>query len=142
MTGTDFMLEKSVYSTQSDRLELIEYIINFFDRNFLYVTIDRYEFYLILDEAVSNAMEHGNKWNKSKKIQVRIYRKDNSKIGILIKDEGDGFDTSLVSTTPNGSPITPLRGRGIFIMKTFCEVAWNESGNEVNLILKMKSANG
>ena len=44
-------------------------------------------------EAVNNAIVHGNKENKEKKVE--LYLKQNKKsISFIIKDEGVGFDES------------------------------------------------
>ena len=51
-------------------------------------------------EAVNNAIVHGNKENKEKKVE--LYLKQNKKsISFIIKDEGLGFDESKIPDPTN-----------------------------------------
>ena len=96
----------------------------------------------MLNEAISNAMEHGNGWNPEKNITVQIYHKDNS-IQIFIEDEGTGFDYNYIeSREPVWQPasINNIRGRGIFILKQLCDIEWINRGNIIKIILPIKQS--
>lgn len=104
------------------------------------ISIDDFELNLILDEAIVNAMEHGNGWDPEKTITVQIYHNDNS-IQILIEDEGAGFDyNDIESRKPVWQPasINNIRGRGIFILKQLCDIEWINTGNIIKIILPLK----
>lgn len=127
---------RAVQTSQDSRLKLIEDIISFLDRNSFDTEMDRYELYLILDEAVTNAMEHGNRWVPDKQVFVRVYQEsqESDSIRIGVRDEGLGFNTENIPSDLrlNGS-LSP-RGRGLYIIKKFCELEFNRLGNEITLI--------
>lgn len=87
---------------------------------------------LILDEAIINAMEHGNKWDPSKNILIKIslVRKD---IQIEIEDEGQGFDFFHKFTPGEIKPKLSERGRGLLLIQQFCDIEWKNSGNIIKI---------
>lgn len=91
---------------------------------------------LILDEAIINAMEHGNRWDPGKKISVNIKKTENC-ISVTISDEGDGFQFSqkLFHNTP---PPLNERGRGIHLIKFLCPAEWQNNGSTVNLLIPIE----
>lgn len=86
---------------------------------------------LILDEAIINAMEHGNRWNREKMITVTI-EKASSSLKVIISDEGDGFQFSRDFQQEQPSPMRE-RGRGIHLIKYLCSAEWQDNGATVNL---------
>ena len=127
-----------VDSSQAQRIQLIDKTIQYFEEYELQLKIDRYEFFLVLDEAISNAMEHGNQWNRSKKVLLEVHTPENNSVCIAITDAGSGFDPMQYVSPTSYSPNMALRGRGIIIMKTFCTVTWNDKGNTIYLCIKLK----
>lgn len=135
-----YMFTETVHTTNEQRLALIKSIIDFFNKSSFSTVIDQYEFYLILDETISNAMEHGNKWDPEKTVTVDIEAPSPTAVKITITDEGEGFDPGEIP--PNrGKELTSLRGRGIFIIKKFCSAEWNATGNQVSLAIEIKEIN-
>lgn len=127
---------------------------------------DRTRIGMALEEALSNALYHGNLEVSSDLRQeslARYYdmaadRREQSpyrerKIHItetmtaesatfVIRDEGPGFDTSKVNDEPDPDDLEAVSGRGLILMKAFMdEVTYNEKGNEVTLV-KHRSGNG
>jgi len=119
------------------RQNAVESIINEIDRNRIKLTIGREELYLIVDEAITNAMEHGNSWDPSKKINVELIS-NTSHFYIYITDEGKGFNTKTIIKELNNRNVLSTRGRGIYIISQFCELSWNDRGNQ----FKMKIPKG
>jgi len=92
--------------------------------------------YLAVDEALTNAMEHGNHWNADKRVHIRLDEGDDY-LKISIEDEGDGFDPAFHVT--NGTPgKTSKRGRGLRIIEQFCTPRWNSKGNAIDMIFKAR----
>ncbi len=53
----------------------------------------------------------------------------------VIRDEGRGFDPSLVSETKQAQHMEEEGGRGLLLMRTFMDVVqFNARGNEVTMI--------
>lgn len=90
-----------------------------------------------LNEAVINAIVHGNKQNPEKKVYVNadIERK---KIIWTIADEGDGFDYNNLADPTAPENLEKLTGRGVFILKQLSDqFIFNTKGNEVELHFKI-----
>ena len=73
-----------------------------------------------LIEACSNAIEHGNKFDKDKRVRVSL-QFNGAGFTARIYDEGKGFD--FKSMMAHSAPPDPMseRGRGIIIMKAFTD---------------------
>ena len=94
---------------------------------------------LSLEEALSNAIRHGNKGDKNKKIQIR-YHMNAERIDIYVGDEGEGFDLKKVPDPTRKENLEIPSGRGIMLMQAYMNlVEYNKVGNEVHLV-KFKQA--
>ncbi len=91
---------------------------------------------LTLEEAITNAIKHGNKSDRSKKVVVR-YTVDAAQVVICIRDEGAGFDPAAVPDPTSPERISLPSGRGILLMKAYMnEIEYRHNGTEI--ILKKK----
>ena len=95
------------------------------------------EILLAVDEAITNAMEHGNKWDPHKSIHVSITENSQS-INISITDEGRGFSPPVFKGNPKKDNDLTLRGHGLSLINQFCEPTWNNEGNSINLKFMLK----
>lgn len=96
------------------------------------ICIDMLDLNLILDEAIINAMEHGNNWDPAKNISIKIILTQNG-IQIEIEDEGSGFDYFHKFTIDEIKPQLSERGRGLLLMKQFCDIEWKNCGNIIKI---------
>ena len=89
---------------------------------------------LSLEEAVINAIKHGNRLDKSLPVVIS-YAFSGGKLEITVRDQGKGFN---YRTTPDPrSEINILKrgGRGIFLIRNLMdEVKYSDSGNEIKMI--------
>mgnify|MGYP001189007472 CR=1 FL=1 len=94
---------------------------------------DRFSVRLAVEEALVNALKHGNGRDVDRSIEVHC-RVGSELIRIEIVDEGDGFDPSEVeSSCEEGNILTP-NGRGLDLMRRFMDrVEFNDTGNRVVL---------
>ena len=95
------------------------------------------ELYIIIDEAVTNAIEHGNCWDTNKAIHVKA-RIDSTCLHIGITDEGTGFKISEMRREQKMRDIHACRGRGILLISRFCTPRWNRKGNQISLSIDLK----
>jgi anti-sigma regulatory factor (Ser/Thr protein kinase) len=131
------LLCESYPSDQNKRKDILEIIARSILSSEIGISIADEELYLLLDEAVANAMEHGNGWDPDKKIIVAVTAyPDNMRISIT--DEGKGFNTAEIASNWERRGRLSERGRGIIIIKQFCKISWNKKGNRINLIIKRK----
>jgi anti-sigma regulatory factor (Ser/Thr protein kinase) len=124
-------------SEKSHRKEVIDSIFSVFKENGKKFDLSLEELYLIIDEAVTNAVEHGNKWDPGKKVFIKILE-DVDGLCLRIKDEGDGFDSSFHKSKERKRDILSERGRGIYIIQRFCDPRWNNKGNQIEFKIHFK----
>jgi len=88
---------------------------------------------LALEEALVNAIKHGNQMDRGKSVHIS-YRFLPDRFEIRITDEGTGFDPSDV---PDPTAVENLErpcGRGLMLMRHYMtDVAYNERGNSVTM---------
>ncbi len=78
------------------------------------------DFSTALVEACTNAIEHGNKYSKDKKVRVVVELNENKIVG-RVHDEGEGFDFDKFLSDSSPPDTLSERGRGIIIMKAFAD---------------------
>jgi len=129
MAHSKMTLLKAKYPTIKEiRKSIVDDIIIELAKNKVQVKLDNLELYLIIDEALTNAMEHGNKWDQNKYVHIEV-AKDTNQLYVTITDEGKGFKYPDSHSTVHLQP----RGRGIFIIKQFAKVSWNKKGNSITM---------
>ena len=98
-----------------------------------YADRDRFSVRLAVEEALVNALKHGNGRDVDRSIEVHC-RVGSDLIRVEIVDEGDGFDPSEVeSSCEEGNILTP-NGRGLDLMRRFMDrVEFCGVGNRVVL---------
>jgi anti-sigma regulatory factor (Ser/Thr protein kinase) len=149
-----------VLDSDPDRISpLIAYLRKEIERTGLCDETELMQFAVALDEALSNAICHGNlevdsalreesleaylkciherrttePWNL-RRTRVR-FRLGPAEASCTIRDEGSGFDRSKVPDPTDPSNLERASGRGLLLMQTFSdEVRFNEQGNEVTLV--------
>ena len=90
-----------------------------------------------LNEAVTNAIVHGNKLNPAKLVIVNV-EVDPKRATWTITDEGDGFDYNYLPDPTAEENLESLTGRGVFIIKHLADqCVFNTKGNEVELLFKL-----
>jgi len=103
--------------------------------------IDHQDLKLIVDEALHNAMEHGNRWDPGKNILIKIKTGDDF-VEVTIKDEGEGFDFSgRIQTEDSGTNLN-MRGRGILLIRKLCDSQWINNGNTLKINIPLASLSG
>jgi len=96
---------------------------------------------LALEEALVNAIKHGNQMDRSRKVEI-AYRVAPDLFEIHITDEGTGFDPRDVPDPTAVENLERACGRGLMLMRHYMnEVAFNSRGNSVRMC-KRFSRNG
>lgn len=94
---------------------------------------------LALEEALSNAIRHGNKADPAKTVIVE-WSVDASGVSIRIEDEGPGFDPDTVPDPTESENIEIPAGRGIVLMRSFMTaVRFHPPGNLVEMWFERKA---
>ncbi len=92
-------------------------------------------------EAVTNAIVHGNKNDRGKKVKIDL-KIEKLKIVITVEDQGDGFDPESLSSPVEGENILKKVGRGVFILKSLMDkvnfIFQPEGGTIVKMVKYLK----
>jgi len=73
-----------------------------------------------LIEACSNAIEHGNKFGREKRVNVTLKMASDAFVATVV-DQGSGFDFDSALSDDNPPDMMSERGRGLLIMKAFTD---------------------
>ncbi|MDR1479164.1 MAG: ATP-binding protein [Planctomycetaceae bacterium] len=90
---------------------------------------EKFAINMALEEALVNAIQHGNDSDPNKQVHFACNLNDNL-IAVRIEDEGPGFDPDEVPDPTDEEHIMIAHGRGVLLIKNFVTRAeWNEKGN-------------
>lgn len=93
---------------------------------------------LVIQEALVNAIVHGNKENKEKSVTLS-YELNTSDIHLKVKDEGSGIpkqNQKKDSSSIKNEDLLKDSGRGIILMKHFCkDMIFNK--NSIELVVEL-----
>lgn len=91
---------------------------------------------LALDEALSNAIRHGNHGDPDKHVTIE-YRFTDQAFLASVADEGIGFTPDAIPDPTKQENLERPCGRGVMLMKAYMsEVSFNARGNRVTLVKK------
>jgi serine/threonine-protein kinase RsbW len=96
---------------------------------------------MALHEALVNAVIHGNGENSCKRIYVECRCYMEGEVAITVRDEGRGFDPSVLVDPTFRENLLIKHGRGIYLMKTLMDEVSFEEGGAVVMMRKKSNAN-
>lgn len=92
---------------------------------------DIFSIHLAAEEAIVNAIVHGNKLDDTKKVHVACLVSP-TLARIEITDEGDGFNPADVPDCTQDDRLDVPSGRGVMLIHNFMtKVEYNAKGNQV-----------
>lgn len=95
---------------------------------------DQFGVRLALEEALVNAMKHGNRMDPAKSVPL-AYRLSAEKVEIRVADEGEGFDPGQVADPTCDENLSKPCGRGVMLMRCYMdEVTYLDNGREVHMV--------
>jgi serine/threonine-protein kinase RsbW len=93
---------------------------------------------LAIEEAVKNAIIHGNKLDSTKLVTI-IFQRKRDGLNFIIEDEGEGFNPLEI---PNPLDSVEINGNGVFLIRSLADkVNYNTIGNKVELTFTISSIN-
>ena len=157
MTANDF-----AFSIENDAA-LIPIVVGFLQESMSHMAMcdgsERLRVSVALEEAITNAVNHGNlevsselrqgddsryyelirqrskeEPYRGRRVHIKTRMSDRDTV-FVIRDEGPGFDVAGLPDPTEPENLERAGGRGILLMKTFMdEVLFSERGNEVTLV--------
>ena len=120
-------------SSLSEGVKVVETVIEAI-QPYGYSDTAQFAIRLALDEALANAIRHGNKSDESKNVTID-FSVDDEEIRISICDEGPGFHPDEIPDPTLDENLERPCGRGVMLMRAYMtEVFFNESGNCVTMV--------
>lgn len=115
-------LEQAIDEAQSFFSAQIE------DEDFLYTIL------LLVSEAVTNAMEHGNGLDSTKNVKIELVCNAET-FEVWVEDEGPGFDPKSLDDPLSDEHLLDDGGRGIFLIEQLSdEVRYELNGRRVGIL--------
>lgn len=93
-----------------------------------------FDIHIGFEEALRNAMIHGNKQDPAKKVVVETEINEN-KVIIYVEDEGGGFDPQNLPDPTLDENLLKEGGRGVYLIKHLMdEVRYENGGRKVIMV--------
>ena len=84
---------------------------------------------LALEEAIVNAIKHGNRMDPDKTVRIQ-WEINSTLVKVSIEDQGPGFAPEDIPDPTDEENLDKPGGRGIMLMKSFMsDVSYNDRGN-------------
>ncbi len=97
---------------------------------------------IVYDDATSDLIEKRKSTEPYKNRRVYVEASaSKEEIRIIVRDEGNGFDTSKVPAHGDAKVLDTEAGQGLVLMSSFTdEMIFNNPGNEVTLVKRCNKA--
>ncbi len=87
-----------------------------------------------LDEAVANAVKHGNQSDPAKRVWVEV-KLHADRVEITVRDQGQGFDPAQLPDPTDCECIERTHGRGVMLIHVYMnEARYSAKGNELFML--------
>ncbi|WP_437204996.1 ATP-binding protein [Planctomicrobium sp. SH664] len=122
----------SIPSDTSRGFEVQERILGLLEKH-EFTDKDLFGIKLALEEAIVNAIKHGNGLDLSKSVHISCQLQADI-VRITIEDEGPGFNPEEVPDPTDDDNLDKPSGRGLMLMRAFMtNIEYNDKGNRVLL---------
>lgn len=81
---------------------------------------DSHQIGMAVRECMVNAVVHGNRYNKNKKVHFEI-EKTETGLAVTIGDEGEGFDMNALPDPLSPENLMRQSGRGLLLVRAFMD---------------------
>jgi serine/threonine-protein kinase RsbW len=126
----DTILSTSIPSDPLAGRQVMEELLKRLEQ-FQWVNEEAFGVHLAVEEALVNAIRHGNREDASKQVSV-LCKISHDCLRIEIADEGPGFNPADVPDPTEDNNLEVPSGRGIMLMRSFMSsVEYNDAGNRV-----------
>lgn len=106
-----------------------------------YSECDIFAVKLALEEALTNAVKHGNAGDPTKKVTVR-YSVTPERAVVVVRDEGAGFYPEEIPDCTCSERLPVPSGRGILLMKAYMDnICYRDKGREVCFVKHRSQSN-
>ena len=121
-----------IQSSRTSIADVEQYVKELFDR--FEIEQELYPNILIsLTEAVTNAIKHGNNYDRAKKVSLEVQVRTD-RLCCFVTDEGAGFDYDNIPDPTAPENIEKPGGRGVFLIHQLSDrVQYHDNGSRVEI---------
>lgn len=131
--------ETNIPSDTADGLAVQEKLVSLMEQ-FHYSPRDVFAMRLSLEESITNAIRHGNKFAADKRVAINCTITDTN-MRVVVQDEGDGFEPESVPDPTEMEFIERPSGRGLLLMKAYLNhVEYSDGGRRLTMVRERNSA--
>lgn len=124
--------DRKIESLPDNCSKIIETVLSKLDL-YQWSNRDTFGIHMAIEEAVMNAIRHGNQCDPEKVVHVEIEICDR-RFFSRVTDQGTGFDPADIPDPTLEENLEKTSGRGVMLMNSFVDrVTYNEIGNSVEL---------
>lgn len=131
--------EDTFQRTLESRVELLEPLVDETEAFLLEHTDDDelvYRAVLLVSEAATNAMKHGNRFDPNKRVRLEVVA-EGAGVRIRVCDEGEGFDPGTIDDPLAQDHLLNTGGRGLFLIREMAdEVSFGDRGRCVIMTIR------
>ena len=136
-----FVEERIALRIPSD-LKYLDCVLDYLNERLLKLGIlspESSDVLIALDEAIVNAIKHGNKCNPRKAVHI-VAELNSDGARFTITDEGSGFAADEVPDPTEPSRLLKPSGRGLLLINHIMdEVCYNKCGNQIQMFKRTDS---
>lgn len=141
MSNSSHLLDRS-FRSELTELEHLPPFLEEVENTFTLSDDVKARLMLVLSEALTNAILHGNKLSSDKLARVEVWIENNEKLCVKVEDEGSGFDPDQLPDPLEDDNLLKPSGRGVYLMREYADsVSYNEKGNvlQIRFLLDAKA---
>jgi serine/threonine-protein kinase RsbW len=131
-----------IISSALDNLDLIQTLTDCITNSMSFDEDSAHWIGMSVRETVTNAIQHGNKLDLSKKVDI-CFEVFPDQLSISVRDQGNGFRADEVPNPLDAENLLKPSGRGIFYIRTFMDEvefrSLSQGGTEVHMVKKISS---
>jgi serine/threonine-protein kinase RsbW len=133
----DALLEREIPSDSALVTPLVIRAVEFLRNEHLIRAEDESKVGLCLEEVLQNAVKHGNKSDFKKKVRFRVFLGE-TEWGVMVSDEGAGFELSRLRDPLQSEGLWGESGRGLYLISHYMDrVDYFNGGSTVVLASKL-----
>jgi serine/threonine-protein kinase RsbW len=139
-----FLEERICFKMPSD-IKFLDGVLEYLNERMLrlgFIQPDDSELIIALDEAIVNAIKHGNKGDASKSVSITAeFTAEGTRF--IIADQGPGFDLCKVPDPTDPCRLLEPNGRGLYLINHIMdEVCFNDAGNQLTMFKRVARCGG
>lgn len=131
-TNEDWMFDVLIPSKPDQSAKIVSQLLDALEQRG-WSNKDTFGIHMAMEEAIMNAIRHGNQCAPDKEVHIFIEIKSD-RYYAKVTDQGCGFDPDDLPDPTEDENLEKTCGRGVMLIKNFVdEVIYNEVGNSVEL---------